>query len=409
MDVRTARLAEIAQRRNEIRVQLEGELEIKVLEELEEEVEELIEEEERLRKEVLAERSKVTKVITPSPQVEKNVPLYESVKYREAFKNYVMGRSNDVLKMREDDEPTNVATFSTDASAIIPTTIVDNIIRELASYGEILGLVTFTNFKGGVAIPIAGTKPTASWVSEGETALRNKQQVTGKVVFTYHKLQIQVSITLLAQTVTLEAWESLVAENVAEAMAVALETAVIEGTGEGQPLGILKEPRITKKQKVDFAITDATYNGWLSKLIGSMPLAYRGKNNVIIVNPLTWDKYMAGMVDDVGQPVARVNYGINGEEVQRFFGKRVILTESVPSLDEADEGDAVAIFGDLSNYMINTNLAMNMRTYIDEDTDEIVRKTTMIVDGKLGDVNGLIILELAEDDDDDDNGNGGEE
>ncbi len=390
MDVRTARLAEIAQRRNAIRVQLEGELEITVLEELEKEVEELIEEEERLRKEILAERSKVTKVITPKTQEEKNVPLYESAKYREAFKDYVMGRSNDVLKMRDD-----AATFTTDASAIIPTTIVDNIIRELASYGEILELVTFTNFKGGVSIPIAGTKPTASWVAEGETALRNKQAVTGRVVFTYHKLQIQVSITLLAQTITLDAWERLVAENVAEAMAVALETSVIEGTGVGQPLGILNETRIPENQKVDFAIANATYNGWLSKLIGSMPLAYRGKNNVIIVNPLTWDKYMAGMVDDVGQPVARVNYGINGEEVQRFFGKRVILTESVPSLDAADEGDAVAIFGDLSNYLINTNLAMNLRTYIDEATDEIVRKTTMIVDGKLADVNGLIILKKA--------------
>lgn len=390
MDVRTARLAEIAQRRNAIRVQLEGELEIKVLEELEEEVEELIEEEERLRKEVLAERSKVTKVITPNPQEEKNVPLHESAKYREAFKDYVMGRSNDVLKMRADE-----ATFTTDASAIIPTTIVNNIIKELASYGEILELVTFTNFKGGVSIPIAGTKPTASWVAEGTTAERDKQQVTGNVVFTYHKLQIQVSITLLAQTVTLDAWERLVAENVAEAMAVALETSVVEGTGVGQPLGILNEPRIPATQKVDFAVADATYNGWLTNLIGSMPLAYRGKNNVIIVNPLTWDKYMAGMVDDVGQPVARVNYGINGEEVQRFFGKRVILTEAVPSLDAADEGDAVAIFGDLSNYMINTNLAMNMRTYIDEATDEIVRKTTMIVDGKLADVFGLIILEKA--------------
>ena len=390
MDVRTARLAEIAQRRNAIRVQLEGELEIKVLEELEEEVEELIEEEERLRKEVLAERSKVTKVITPNPQEERDVPMYESAKYREAFKDYVMGRSNDVLKMRAD-----AATFSTDASAIIPTTIVDNIIRELASYGEILELVTFTNFKGGVSIPIAGTKPTASWVAEGKTSDRNKQQVTGNVVFTYHKLQIQVSITLLAQTITLDAWERLVAENVAEALAVALEASVVEGTGVGQPLGILNETRIPANQKVGFAVADATYNGWLSKLIGGMPLAYRGKNNVIIVNPLTWDKYMAGMVDEVGQPVARVNYGINGEEVQRFFGKRVILTESVPSLDAAEAGDAVAIFGDLSNYMINTNLAMNMRTYIDEATDEIVRKTTMIVDGKLADVNGLIILKKA--------------
>lgn len=398
MDVIKTRLAEIAQRRNEIRAQLEGELDIKILEELEEEVEELIEEEEelleeeeRLRKEVLAERSKGFKVIRPKPQEERNVPLHESIKYREAFRNYVMGRSNDVLNMRAD-----AATFTTDASAIIPTTIVDNIIKELASYGEILELVTFTNFKGGVSIPIAGTKPTASWVAEGTTAERNKQEVTGNVVFTYHKLQIQVSITLLAQTVTLDAWERLVAENVAEAMAVALEASVIEGTGTGQPLGILNEPRIPANQKVGFGTADATYNGWLSKLIGSMPLAYRGKNNVIIVNPLTWDKYMAGMVDEVGQPVARVNYGINGEEVQRFFGKRVILTESVPSLDDAEVGDAVAIFGDLSNYMINTNLAMNMRTYIDEATDEIVRKTTMIVDGKLADVNGLIILEKAE-------------
>ncbi len=397
MDVRTARLAEIAQRRNEIRVQLEGELEIKVLEELEEEVEELIEEEERLRKEILAERNKVTKVITPNPQEEKDVPLYESVKYREAFRNYFMSGNREVLKMR-----TDATTTTSDVSAIIPSTIVDNIIRELSAYGEILPLVTFTNYKGGVNIPIAGTKPTASWVTEANTSDRKKQQVTGYVQFGYYKLQLQVSITLLAATVSLNNWEALVSTNIAEAFAVALEDAVISGAGTTQPLGIVNdldlgaaEGRVPQANQGTFAVADATYQGFSAKLLGKMPLAYRKANNVIITNTATWDKYMAGLVDDVGQPVGRVNYGINGEEQLRFFGKRVILTEELKSLDSASAGDVLFLYLDLSNYLINTNLDMTSRTYIDEATDEIVRKTTMIVDGKLADVYGVVVLKKA--------------
>lgn len=385
MDLNTQRLVEIATRRKQIATEITNAKDKKALEGLEVEIRNLNEETTKIKEAQLQANTQKERELNMNKDL-----LPENVSYRNAFRKYFMSNDKEVLSMRADAKTT-----TNDTSAIIPTTIVDNIIRELAQFGDILPLVTFTNYKGGVRIPIAGTKPTASWVAEGTTSDRQKQEVTGFIEFGYYKLQLQVSITLLADTVTLDNWEALVAQNIAEAFAVALETAVIEGSGSGQPLGIIKDTRVLATNTHDFAIADATYQGFSANLIGKMPLAYRKGNNVIVVNSATWDKYMAGMMDEYGQPVGRVNYGINGEEQLRFFGKPVILFDGLPSLDDATEGDIVFLFMDFANYMINTNLGMSARTYIDEDTDEIVRKTTMIADGKLADVNGVVVLKKA--------------
>ena len=76
------------------------------------------------------------------------------------------------------------------------------------------------------------------------------------------------------------------------------------------------------------------------------------------MNQSTFDTGIDGMEDKNGQPIGRTNYGVNGEETYRFMGKNVETVEDdvLPSWDDANEGDVIAVFMNFSDYVINTNM-----------------------------------------------------
>lgn len=108
----------------------------------------------------------------------------------------------------------------------------------------------------------------------------------------------------------------------------------------------------------------------------------------------TFDEKIDGMEDKNGQPVGRTNYGVNGEETYRFLGKDVetVEEELLPYYEDANVGDVFAIFGDLKDYVVNSNLEMQVVKWIDHDTNEVKNKVIMIVDGKVADANGFILI-----------------
>ena len=120
--------------------------------------------------------------------------------------------------------------------------------------------------------------------------------------------------------------------------------------------------------------------------------AYR--DGIFILNQSTFDSYIDGMVDSNGQPIARINYGINGEESYRFMGRAVETVESdiLPDYDDASDGDVIGIYMKLSDYVFNSNMAMTVVKWTDHDDNKVKNKVMMIVDGKLADANGVILI-----------------
>lgn len=391
------RLAEIMARLKEIEVEVRDATGDK-LKEFEAEADRLLEEKRQIEKhqsELARKFEEGRKVVVNEEEVkveEEETDPFGTMAYRKAFRDYVTRKVNRIdpkIYKRLD-----AVTLTTDVGEVIPTTILNKVVQELKDYGEILAKVSYTNYKGGVKIPVAGAKPTAAWVTEGSVAAKQKQEIDDAIVFGYLKLQVRVAASLIAATTTLDLWEQTVAQNVAEAMAVKLEDAIINGNGTTEPLGIVNDDEIPEANVIDFAAADATWNGWKTKFFSGIPLAYRKKRNgVILVNPLTWDKYMDGMKDDTtGQPIARVDHGIVEGPVYRFFGKQVILTELVPDFDTASAEDIFLIYVDLKDYLINSNLQITTRVYFDENTDEWIHKSTLICDGKLADRYGVVLL-----------------
>lgn len=392
------RLAEIKERKVEIRKLLESEEQID-LNKINEELRQLEEEEKELRERqeiakgiqdgtIQARTIETMKVETASEQ--RLVDKYDTVEYRKAFMDYVLrGAKSDVLEFRADQ-----TTGLGDIGAVIPTTILNRIVERMKEYGQIWNRVTKTAIQGGVQIPVSTAKPKATWVAAGTMADKQKKEVKGTIMFGYHKLQVRVAVELVAGTVAMPVFEATISDNIAEAMVSALDEAIISGSGEGEPLGIVKHTNIPAGQIVEVTAADfAKYKTWAS-LMGRIPRRYRS-GAVLIMNDGDWNTHIVGMVDNNGQPIARVTYGLDGTIQERFLGREVIPVEDLlPSIDTAEAGDVVAILCRLEDYMVNTNMAITYRRYFDENTDEWISKATMIADGKLADPNGVVLIKL---------------
>lgn len=356
--------------------------------------------------ELQVERSKVLKALEvvpvgvteinrgpgfPSPEA-RDGNLYASLEYRQAFQEFMVTRNktklNQLLEKRAD-----ATTLTTDLSAIIPTTIQDRVIQGLVAYGGIFSRISKTNIRGGVNYPISSLNPTAVWLAEGAVAEKQKTQVNTSVQFSYYKLQVRLATSIEASVSSLDTYETLVAEKIVRAIIVAVETAVIKGSGLNQPLGIIADPRVT--QKVSVAAASIKYETYL-KVLAKLDTAYDSKNLSWLMNRDTFFTHVLGLVDTTGQPIARVTQGINGKPEYMLLGREVLLTSELPTVAAATGGATAAavfaIFGDLSEYALNSNLQLTVKKYFDEETDEWIDKATLIADGKTLDAAAFALL-----------------
>lgn len=308
--------------------------------------------------------------------------LTNSVEYRKAFMNYV----SRGVEMPREFMNANENTKTTDASVMIPTTVLEKIIEKIEATGMILPLVTRTSIKGGVTVPTSTVKPVASWVAEGSSSDKQKKPVKGTITFAYYKLRCAVSMSLEMDTMALQVFETTLINNVVEAMTKSIEQSIINGTGIGQPKGILTETP-NEGQSLDVATID--YDT-LINAESALPLEYES-SAVYCMTKKTFMSYQ-GMKDSAGQPIARVNYGIGGKPERTLLGRQVILCNYIPSFDTATSQEAFAFLFNFKDYVLNTNLNMTMKRYEDNDTDDQVTKAIMLVDGKVLQKDSLVVL-----------------
>ena len=317
------------------------------------------------------------------------VDQFSTLEYRNAFREYCLSG-----KMSPEIRNADVTTTTGDAAAVIPSTILQEVIKKVQSYGQLFAGVRKLSIRGGVSIPISSIKPTATWIGETTPSERQKADLSQKLSFSYFGLECKISASLLTDATTLAMFESILVDLIGEAITKALDVAIVSGAGTASPLGITKDTRVPAKQIVTLTPAEfADWSAWKKKVFAKMPLSYKGGASFIMASG-TFEGYIDGMVDANKQPIGRVNYGITDGPQERFGGKPVIEVEDdiIPPYDDAATGDVVAIYCNLNNYGINSNMQLQMYRYLDQDKNEYVDKAILIADGKLIDPNGVVII-----------------
>jgi HK97 family phage major capsid protein len=319
---------------------------------------------------------------------------YGTLEYRTAFMEFSKtGKVTPALRPGAEFRA-DAMTAAADVSAVIPSTILNEVIKKVTSYGQVFSRVRKLSVKGGVTVPILSLMPVATWIGEAATSDKKKVQSNTNVTFSYYGLECKVSVSLLADTVTLVGFENTITDLIVEAMVKGLDAAIVKGDGAGKMLGITVDPRVPAAQVITLSSADfADWSAWKKKVFAKMPLGYKA-GAIFLMASGTFEGYVDGMVDANGQPVGRINYGITEGPQERFGGKPVIQVEDdiITPYDDAAVADVVAVYCNLTNFAVNSNMQMTMFRYLDHDTNEWVDKAILIADGKLLDPNGVVIV-----------------
>ena len=340
----------------------------------------------------------------PAPaQARDNSDPFATMEYRQAFMKYAQnGTPIPANLYQRDGVPAN----TTDLGATIPTTVLNEFINEIRLvYGNLYRKVRKLNIQGAVKVPIAKLQATFKWINESTVAPReNAGEINEFVEFSYNMAEIRVSQTLLSSIVTLDIFEREVINVMVKAYLRAMDQGIINGTGNGQMLGILNDPRVTGQAGHTISMSAADINNWTAwrkKFFSKLPLGYR--DGEFIFSLATVDAYLETMADANNNPIFRqatgleVNDGDSQNPNGRFFGRNIAIVEPdiIPDFDSASSGDVIGIFWQPEEYAINTNMAFGMRRWFDEDRNEWVNKMLTVVDGKVLNPCGYYLITKA--------------
>ena len=329
----------------------------------------------------------------PAAQQRDNVDPTDTAEYRSAFMAYVQHGTPIPAEMRA-----GVANTTAETGAAIPLTIMNEVINTIRKrYGNLYNKVRKLNIQGGVEFPIGALQASFKWITESTVSPRQKTDKLGKVSFSYYTAEIRIAQSFLASIVTMDAFEVKIAEVIAIAYLQAMDYAIVNGSGDGQPTGILNDARVTNV--VEMTASDINnWKSWRSKFFAKLPLGYRAGEFIFPLS--TVETYLETMSDANNNPVFRqatgleVNDGDARNPNGRFFGRDISLVEPdiLPDFDAANAGDVIGIFWQPDEYAINENFGFTMRRYFDEDANEWVDKAIVVVDGKVLNPNGYYLI-----------------
>ena len=318
--------------------------------------------------------------------------VLESMEYRNAFKAYVQNGTKLPSEIRGQ-------VISTDETgAAIPLTIMNEVINTVRKrYGNLYNKVRKMNVKGGVDFPIGALQASFKWINESTVSPRQKTDKLGKVSFSYYTAEIRIAQSFVSSIVTIDDFETKIAEVIAVAYLQAMDQGIVNGTGDGQMTGILNDARVTNVVELTAADINS-WKAWRTKFFSKLPLGYRAGEFIFPLS--TVETYLETMSDANNNPVFRQATGLevnDGDAVNpngRFFGRDISLVEPdiLPDFDSAEAGDVIGIFWQPEEYAINENFGFTMRRYFDEETNEWVDKAIVVVDGKVLNPNGYYLI-----------------
>ena len=324
---------------------------------------------------------------TPASENREQGNVLESAEYRQAFMAYVQNGTAIPAEYRQ------AAINTGDTGAAIPMTIMNEVINTLRKkYGNLYNKVRKMSVPGGVKIPIGSLQASFSWISEKTVSPRKNVGDLGAITFGYNTAEIRIAQTFLSSLLTLSAFEAEITKIIAAAYLKAMDSAIINGSGDGAPLGILNDARVTNSVTMT-AAQMSDWTKWRKNFFASLPLGYRDGEFIFAAS--TVDSYLETMADSNNNPIFRQAAGLDvneGNANGRFFGREISLVEPdiISDFDSASSGDVIGIYWQPDEYAINENFGFTMRRYYDEETNEWVDKALCVVDGKVLNPNGFV-------------------
>ena len=249
----------------------------------------------------------------------------DSAEYREAYLLHLQGKELNAEQRA-----------AVSANAAVPTQTINQVFGYI-NESPILSRIDMTHIPGNVVLPVENAVAAAAWVAMGAAATDSADGIAS-ISLAAHKLIKTVEITADIEAMAIDAFESWLVAKLGEQIEAALDNAVFNGTGSGQPTGICTTIATATGT---YTKAKATYAD-LVKIIGSLASG-PAKNATFAMTRKLFFSDVLGIEDKNGQPVCHAD--VESPAKYNILGYHVILDDNIPEND--------ILFGDFKAYKMN--------------------------------------------------------
>lgn len=258
-----------------------------------------------------------------------------------------------------------------DGGFAVPPQFANEIASTALQEQSLLGLSDNTPVTGNsMTFPKDETTPwgssgiTATWDGEGDTASQ-KKPVLGQSTLRLHKLRVLVPATdeLLADS---SAMTAHLTKKMGEAVLWKSNDAIVNGSGAGMPLGILKAGSLVSQAKVTSQTADTINATNVAKMYARV-LMGAGANIVWLMNPDAFPDIITLSLNNnpIWMPPSQ---GFQGAPNGTLFGRPIILTDACDTI--GDQGDIIC--ANMAGYRAITKaggeeFSQSMHLWFDQD------------------------------------------
>lgn len=253
--------------------------------------------------------------------------VFGSNEYRSAFFKTMLGQELSSIEQRafntaqEVEQRAEGFASSSNSSAALPETTLNEVIYKARKQGGLIAHVRNFNIPTKIKIPVGLPTQKANWHVEGQE-VQAEHPDTVSIQFEGNEIIKVFSISVKAQTMSIQAFESYLVQELTQSVVETIDYALVNGTGKDQGQGILTGIKWDSTNTVDLTgkYTDFT------KALALMKRGYNAGAKFAMSNATLYN-IVYGVMDANQRPI--FNHDPQLEDVGTIFGKTVVVDDHI--------------------------------------------------------------------------------
>ncbi len=267
---------------------------------------------------------------------------HNTAEYRSAFFKRMLGKEltdgeNRAFMAAQAEKRADAFNTLSNSAAVLPTETLKEVISQARGTNGLYGEIRLFSVPSNLSIPVGTPTDAASWHTEG-TAVKRTKAETAAVTFTGQELIKVMSMSAAVKRMEIAAFEHYITDELKNSIMDAIGAAIVSGTGEGQPVGLL--PGVTWGKKNSISTTTLTADNLLSA-IALLPAGYTNGAKFAMSAATLFGTVYPLKNNDGDFLFMDMEKGGN----RRLFGFPIVLDDNIPA--------GTVLFGNFRYYGVN--------------------------------------------------------
>ena len=276
--------------------------------------------------------------------------VFESEEYRSAFfKTMLDQKLSPVEKeafeigMKEAEKRSDAFITSSNASAVLPTQTLNEVVKKARTMGGIIGECRHFAIPTKIAIPVGTPSTKASWHTEA-SAVDSENVTVASVSFDGYEIMKVFAISAKARKMSISAFESYLIDELTACVMETIDYALINGTSSNQGHGLESitwvETAGATQNAVEVAHGSKPDYDDVIALVSLLKRGYSQGAKMLMNNKTLYSVFYS-MTDEIKRPIFIADP--KDESIGKILGFPVVIDDNV--------ADDVVYFGNYAKYL----------------------------------------------------------